>query len=115
MKYFIHPLNPHVSATFADDFRDGWRFGIWPHPYPAPEPFHYEFQSRNLEAAQHSKLQAEEATRHLADMSVKGPWLELAAGIDAHSESAARDLLARTGTSPVRWPWTEAPAAAVPA
>jgi hypothetical protein len=109
MKFYIHPINPHYAATHADDFFEGWEFGIWEHPYPALEPSLYRFQSRNLEAARDTQRQAEEASCKLPDLPVKGEWLALPQGVDAHSDEAARTTLAVASMQcrPVKWPWSD--------
>jgi hypothetical protein len=75
MKFYIHPINPHYAATHADDYFEGWKFGIWEHPYPALEPGFYRFQSKHLEAARDTQQQAEQASRDIPDLPVKGEWL----------------------------------------
>lgn len=110
MKFYIHPINPHYAATHADDFFAGWHFGIWEHPYPALEPCHYRFQSKNLDAARDTQKKAEQAARRLPDERVLGEWLELPDGVDAFSDLAARTVMATAALQgrPVRWPWLAA-------
>jgi hypothetical protein len=107
VKFYIHPINPHYSATYADDFFAGWQFGIWEHPYPALEPCHYRFQSKHLEAARDMQQQAERANRKLPDAPVKGDWLALPSGVEAFSDTAARTIMAQAALQgrPVKWPW----------
>jgi hypothetical protein len=109
MRFYIHPINPHYAATHADDYFEGWKFGIWEHPYPALEPGFYRFQSKHLEAARDTQKQAEQASRDIPDLPVKGEWLTLSAGVDAYSDQAARTTLAVATMEcrPVRWPWTD--------
>jgi len=109
MKFYIHPINPHYSATYADDFFAGWKFGIWEHPYPALEPFHYRYQSKHLEAARDTQKQAEKASRKLPDEPVNGEWMPLPDGVDAFSDTAARTILSPAALQgkPVRWPWLD--------
>jgi len=109
VKFYIHPINPHYSATHADEFRQGWQYGIWEYPYPAPEPFLYRLQSKNLAAAQDVCSQAEAATVHMADVRVRRQRKVLLEGADPHSEAAAVSLiqLAVCQRYPVQWPWTK--------
>ncbi|PNG49823.1 MULTISPECIES: hypothetical protein [unclassified Variovorax] len=113
MKFYIHPINPHYSATHADDFFLGWRYGIWEHPFPALEPCQYRFQSKHLDAARDTCAKAEDAARLLPDEPVCGAWVSLPAGTDPHSVDAAELLTpAALGGRPVKWPWTEVAAIA---
>jgi hypothetical protein len=110
VKFYIHPVNPHYAATHADVFAEGWQYGIWEHPYPALDPAQYQFQSKDLQGAQATRKQAEDATQHLKNELVTGRWLDLPRGVDPHSEAAARDTLQKAVMlcQPVRWPWIDA-------
>lgn len=109
MKFFIHPLNPHYSATFLDDVALGWNFGIWEHPYPAMEPGMYRVQSKHLEAAQEAKGQLEAATTGQPSPAFKGGWVCLPQEISPHSDAAARGVLQKAVNEGwgVRYEWTE--------
>lgn len=108
MKLYIHPINPHFAATHADDYFKGWQYGIWQHPYPAPEPALYAIQSQSLAAAQDAKAQGEAASSHLADVPVVGDWVKLPAGVEPHAPKAAAPMQeALESSRPIKWPWSE--------
>ena len=108
MRFYIHPINPHHSAVSADHYFEGYAFGIWEHPYPALDATLYRFQSKHLEAAQHTRAQAEDATRDEPDQPVGKNWLALEADAEPHSMAAAALIQRAVKTNrPVRWPWTE--------
>lgn len=108
MHFYIHPVNPHHSAVSADHYFEGYAFGIWEHPVPATDSNLYRFQSKHLEAAQHTRAQAEKASAREADLPVRGKWLTLEAKVDPHSMAAAWLIQKAIETNrPVRWPWTE--------
>lgn len=108
MKFYIHPINPHYGATHADEFGQGWQYGIWEHPYPALEPFMYRIQSKNLAAAQDARAQAEAATAHVVGACVRKQGMTLPEGVDPHSEVAAISVMqpAICHRHPIQWPWT---------
>ncbi|HJZ23481.1 MAG TPA: hypothetical protein VJ201_03425 [Candidatus Babeliales bacterium] len=57
MSYYIHFINPHESAEHADTYFEGWHYGLHRKPEPAISPHFYEYQSKNLEAAEDLKKQ----------------------------------------------------------
>lgn len=61
MKFYIHPINPHESAEHADTVVEGYHFGIWRHDRPAITPHIYEYQSKHIDAAVHTRNQVETA------------------------------------------------------
>lgn len=68
MKFYIHPINPHISAEHHDTYLEGWHYGIWEYDYPAIAPHLYRFQSQHMEAALDTQKKAQDASRDFADM-----------------------------------------------
>jgi hypothetical protein len=50
MQFYVHHINPHYAATWADTYFEGWHYGIGWQAAPPVEPQFFELQCQSLAA-----------------------------------------------------------------
>jgi hypothetical protein len=107
MRFYIHPINPHYSAVDADNYFNGWHFGIWEYDYPSLDSNLYQFQSQHLEAARDTQKQAELATKSFPNTPKSKKTISLPTNVAPHSLAASQIIdKAINQQIAVEWPWT---------
>jgi hypothetical protein len=83
MHFYVHHINPHYAATWADTYLAGWHYGIGWRITPPVEPQHFNLQCQSLAAVRDLTEQLERQGHTLGEAQKPASGWEGPAGPSA--------------------------------